>query len=248
MTSRSKRHGLRLSISSAGEVEAEEGAINNIDRYFLLQVSCHDEKSNEVKRFKELNLFRLSLGEVGERVDRRWPEADEVHEMRTEELAPLLDIWFNDFLSEGPPLNRGVVCQLKSFLGIANDKDKDMFLGDLNRTSLIDRKFLFTRHNPKKHVKVGRLNSKGDTPDSVKQYFVSLDDNLCLYENEHECIDGGSPITTIGLTLFWISEDKAEGDNHYFTVRTPGQIVTFWTDVESEAASWVETLRSVHIT
>ena len=95
MTTRSKQHGLKVTVQAADEVDNVDGHLSStdVDRFFVLQVSKYEEKSRCIKRFRDLSYFRTSLGELADRVSREWPDLEEQPEMRTEEMATIINEW-----------------------------------------------------------------------------------------------------------------------------------------------------------
>jgi len=259
MTSRSKQHGLKVAVMSAGDSYQDEGIFATSAPFFVLSVTRFEEKKKIVKRYRDLCMFRAASGELADRMTHEWPEPEDVVETRNEELASQIEQWFSEFLIEGPPLSNGMVEQLETFLELHTQVDGEFFTLLSDKTVIVDRKALFTRHKQTVStgfIKVGKLNVANLIMNNQSNTFCcGLSDNIYLFEDEAAMFAGTTPVHIVNLALFWVSMEDAsmasvqgvvEEKLACFNVRTPGRVVNFSSPNPREVVSWVECLRSLH--
>lgn len=258
MTSRSKQHGLKVAVISAGDSYHNEGIFATSAPFFVLTVTRFEEKKKIVKRYRDLCMFRAATGELADRMTHDWPEPEDVAETRNEELASQIELWFGEFLIEGPPLSNAMIDQLETFLELHPQVDGEFFTSFSDRTAILDRKSLFTRHKQTVStgfIKMGKLNVANLIMNNeFNTFYCGLSDNIYLFEDEEAMCTGTTPVHIVTLALFWVSMEDAsmtsvqgvvEEKLACFNVRTPGRIVNFSSPNPREVVSWVECLRSL---
>jgi hypothetical protein len=260
MTQRSKQHGVKVKVDYVDEDLDEQKSLS--ETVYELHVTKFENSYSTLKRFKDFEMFRVSIGEGGMRLAKGFPENDDSNvEINGDDTANQLEVWFEDYLEEGTPLSAGQLDQLHHFIDYPRDAN-DWGITHKNVESVskvINRNLLFTRHYQKDRknvIKVGWLTmSTEQRTDKTTKAYVVLDKDMKIYASEEDYVGNRKPHHVIYLDLFWVAlEDdivqttsqSASVETYRFSLRTGNLIIIFQSNMEEQIISWVKVLSKLH--
>ena len=252
MGSRAKQLNISVDVEWLDDLEIEEGPYSNQERYFVLNFSRMEERHRCIKRYRDIYLFYVSVGDANVSQVVKLPSIAEALETRGEDLAPTIGRWLKDFFSEGPRVSKSVVCQIETFL----ESGYKPFYPERANETIIDRRVMFSRHrHGKQCLKMGLLqlhtknqNSRrsfigSEELDRGSTFYILLSDNLYFYESDEAWSDGAEPATNVQLNFFYAYKEPPHEGRYYFSIRSPWRVFRFSSGSEREVDSWVATLQ-----